>query len=357
MAAVVAAQAPVAMEHERDVAVGTTEGRPAGAAVQRGSDPAAVEEQDRLAAVLGERAELGKQRRRKRIAGLAAQVDDLHRRQLPAEPLRQLDALERSPALGPRRRAAVECYRALERRALGRDRPRVVAWIGLLLVGRVVLLVDADQADPLHRREDRRARADHHPRLAAGDPLALVAPLGLAQAGVQDRDRVAEARAETTDRLRRERDLGDEHDRPEAALEGRCRRLEIDLGLAAPGRAVEQEVSAPLVERGRHPGERQLLRLAQRLRLRLSLQSGQTLHQRVVVDGRAARRASRRQPALPEAEGGGRRPLPRLEAEVLSDEGAALVEQDAVVALAGGDLAPGGGAAARTGLDLVVRHG
>ena len=153
--AVVAAQAPVPVEHEGDVAVGAAEGRPAGPAMQRGRDPAAVEEQDRLAAVLGDRAELREQRRGERVAGLATQVDDPHRRQLPAEPLRQLEPLERSPALGPRRGASVQSDRALERRPLGRDCPRIVAGIRLLLVGGVVLLVDADQPDTIHRREDR----------------------------------------------------------------------------------------------------------------------------------------------------------------------------------------------------------
>ena len=44
-----------------------------------------------------------------------------------------------------------------------------------------MLLVDDDQAEPAHRREDRRAGADDHARLAARDPLALVAPLGVGE--------------------------------------------------------------------------------------------------------------------------------------------------------------------------------
>src|SRR6185503_9014146 len=111
------------------------------------------------------------------------------------------------PALRPRRRRAVHSNRALERRALGRDGARVVAWIGVLLVGGVVLLVDDDQPETGHRREDRRARADDDAGLAARDPLALVAALGVGQPGVQDRDAVAEARADAADGLRRERDL------------------------------------------------------------------------------------------------------------------------------------------------------
>ncbi len=104
-----------------------------------------------------------------------------------------------------------------------------------------MLLVDDDQAEPAHRREDRRARADDDPRLPARDPLALVAPLGVGQPRVEDRDAVAEARAHAADGLRRERDLRHEQDRPEPALERRRAGLQVHLGLARAGRPVEQE--------------------------------------------------------------------------------------------------------------------
>ena len=112
-----------------------------------------------------------------------------------------------------------------------------------------MLLVDADQAEVRHRREHGRARADDDRRLARDDPLALVAPLGLGAARVEDRDPVAEARLETAERLRRERDLGHEHDRAAPSLERRRAGLEVDLRLAAPGRAREQQVRAAAVER------------------------------------------------------------------------------------------------------------
>ena len=44
----------------------------------------------------------------------------------------------------------------------------------------------------------------------------------------------------SSNRLRRERDLGDEHDRAEPALEHLGARLEVDLGLARAGRAEEE---------------------------------------------------------------------------------------------------------------------
>jgi hypothetical protein len=63
-AAVVAAQRPIPMQRERDVAVRTAAGDAAGATVERGRDAAAVEEEDRLPASLREPAELGEQRGR-----------------------------------------------------------------------------------------------------------------------------------------------------------------------------------------------------------------------------------------------------------------------------------------------------
>jgi hypothetical protein len=102
-----------------------------------------------------------------------------------------------------------------------------------------VLLVDDDQPEPAHRREHRRARADDDAGLARRDPLALVAPLGLGQAGVEHGDPLAEARLEAAERLRGERDLGDEHDRAQSPLERGRAGLEVDLGLAAARRSEE----------------------------------------------------------------------------------------------------------------------
>ena len=72
---------------------------------------------------------------------------------------------------------------------------------------------------PVDRREHRRARADADPRLAAAQALPLVVALALGELGVQHRHGVAEARHEARDDLRRQRDLGHEHDRALAARE------------------------------------------------------------------------------------------------------------------------------------------
>src|SRR5262249_222159 len=98
------------------------------------------------------------------------------------------------------------------------------------------------------------------PRLAAGDPLALVAPLGVGETGVKDRDASRVAGADPADRLRREGDLRNEDDRTETALERRLAGLEVHLGLARPGGAVEQNrAPRPRVEAGDDLPDRGLL--------------------------------------------------------------------------------------------------
>ena len=256
------------VQRQRDVAVAAAARLAAGAAVQRGRDAAAVEEQDRLAAPVGEPAELGEQRRRERVAGLAAEVEYAHGRHGRPEPSAELEALERVPGLGPRRRRAEDGDGSLERCALRGDGPRVVARVGLLLVGGVVLLVDADHAERRHGREYRRAGADDDGGLAGGDPLPLVAPFRVGEGRVEDGDPVAEALAEPAERLWRQRDLGDEDDRAPAADERGVAGADVDLGLAAAGRAREQDVATGVfrpVQELLDPCERARLRLRQPL--------------------------------------------------------------------------------------------
>src|SRR6266511_3977887 len=127
--AVMAAQEAVAVEDERDVAVDAAEGQPARTAVQRGRDTAAVEQQDRLAALFLDRPERGQQRRGERVARFAAQIDDEHRRQRTGEPPTEVEPLELPPALGSRSRAAEDSDCVFERSALSRHGSRVVTRI------------------------------------------------------------------------------------------------------------------------------------------------------------------------------------------------------------------------------------
>jgi len=102
------------------------------------------------------------------------------------------------------------------------DVTRVVAGIPLMLVGGVVLLVDDDQPEVGDRRENRGAWADADPRLAAAQALPLVVALAGRQAGVQDRNGVAEALDEARHGLRRQADLGHEHDHACLLYTSRC---------------------------------------------------------------------------------------------------------------------------------------
>ena len=216
--------------------------------MDRGSETAPVQQEDRLPAALRYPPELLQERRRERISRLPTQIDDLHRRQRRGDPAAELEPLEACPRLGPRRRRAEHRDRTLERRTLRRHRACVVARVGLLLVRRIVLLVDADDAEGGHRREHGRAGTHDHTCLTGCDPLALVAALRLCQRGVQYRNGVAEANAEPPERLRRERDLGNEHDRPAPARERLLARADVHLRLAAARRSPEQHVAAAPVE-------------------------------------------------------------------------------------------------------------
>ena len=111
-AAVVAAQLRVAVQDERDVAVRAADRRAAGAAVERRRDAAPVEQQDRLATALGDRPQLGQQRRRQRVAGLATQVDD----RAPAADRRRSGRRARGARASPSSRAAASRSRRRRRR-------------------------------------------------------------------------------------------------------------------------------------------------------------------------------------------------------------------------------------------------
>ena len=126
------------------------------------------------------------------------------------------------------------------------DVARVVAGRLLLLVGMLVLLVHDDQAERFDGGEDGRARADGDARAALANLVPLVVPLAGGQMAVQHRHQRlqragAEPRLEALDGLRRERDFRHEDNRALALLQGVGDGLQIDLGLAAAGDAVEEE--------------------------------------------------------------------------------------------------------------------
>ena len=242
--------APVAVQRQRNVAVRAAARDAARATVDRRCDAPPVEEEDRPAAVLDDLAERAEQRRRQRIASLAAEIDEPHGG--IGAPIRagSDESPQPRPALRPRRRAT--------RRP--RRRPRAPpAWrrpCARRSAGRIPACRPC-RAPRRRRSARRRASARTPPSAAPTTIRASPRATGRARravppprAGVQDRDRVAEPLPEAPDRLRSERDLGHEHDRPEPALERGGAGLEVDLGLPAAGRAFEEDMLADaLVER------------------------------------------------------------------------------------------------------------
>src|SRR6185369_7426563 len=116
-----------------------------------------------------------------------------------------------------------------------------VAEAVLLLVGRIVLLVDDDQAEARDRREEGGAGADDRPGLAAPDAPPLRPSLARPERAVQHGDRVAQAAADAIEQLMRERDLRNEEERAPAAAERVLRGGEEHLGLAAARDAMQEE--------------------------------------------------------------------------------------------------------------------
>ena len=103
-----------------------------------------------------------------------------------------------------------------------------------------MLLVDDDQSDVFHRREQSAARTDHHARFAAFHEIPLIIALPPAHTRVHDRHRIAEATAKSRDRLRREGDLGNEHNGVASASKHALDRLQVHLGFTGAGDAVDQ---------------------------------------------------------------------------------------------------------------------
>ena len=66
---------------------------------------------------------------------------------------------------------------------------------------------------------------------------------------MQHRERIAEAAAKASDELRAEPDLRNQHERLAPGLDHLLDERQVDLGLSAPGNAVE-EIHAEIAESG-----------------------------------------------------------------------------------------------------------
>ena len=264
-AAVVAAQGAVDLvEHAVGAAVAALAAPVAGAAGEHRRVAAAVEEDQRLLAARDAFPDGRQQRRREQAAlGLVVHVHQPHRGQAAGAhagghfQAAVAPALARLPALQRRRGGTQHHLGVFQPAPVHREVARRVARAFLLLVARVVLLVHDDQAQPRQRGEHRHAGAEHDARRAQvrGEPAAQA--LRMRHAAVQRHDgRGAEALDEARLQLRREVDLGHQHQRlrlrvaREQALHG----LQVHLGLAAAGGAEQQEGTGLRVDVGERLG-------------------------------------------------------------------------------------------------------
>ena len=223
-------------------------------------EAAAVEEQQRLLAALQrDLHRLGQPRRDEAPARrpLAPQIDGLDRRQmLAAEPLRQMQM---------RVAAALGVHHGLDRRRGGGEHDRnfglarahhrhvagVIAHAVLLLVGGIVLLIDHDQTQVGIGQEQRRARADHHRHLARRNRGPGARALSRRDLGMPFGRTHAEALGEAIEELRGERDLRHQDQHLLVAPDRLGHRLEIDLGLARAGNAIDQRHREAALRDGR----------------------------------------------------------------------------------------------------------
>ena len=145
------------------------------------------------------------------------------------------------PRLDRRRRRGQHHREAGEVAAHHRHVAGVVEDALLLLVGEVVLLIDDDQAELGERQEQRRARADHDPhrrrrrRRARPARGPAARPPSATRAGREPKRAAKRSRNPAVSAIS---GMQDQH--LPAAAERLGHRLEIDLGLARAGDAVEQ---------------------------------------------------------------------------------------------------------------------
>ena len=231
------------------VAGGTLQPEPAGAAQGQRRVAAAVEEQERLLAACDRVADRLHEPRRDEASArwpFPAQVDRLDRRQmLAAEAFRQR---ELAVAAAPRVDLGFDRWRCRgehdrdrgDMAAYDRHVARVVTHAVFLFVGRVVLLIDDDEAEVGERQKQGRARADDRLDVAGRDRRPGARAPARRKLGVPFRRTHAEARGEAVEKLRGERDLRHQDQRLAPASQDFGDRLKINLGLARAGDAVDQ---------------------------------------------------------------------------------------------------------------------
>ena len=231
------------------IAMRALQPEPAGPAERERRIAAPIEKQQRLIAALERRLHgFGEPRRDIAPArrAFAAQIDCFDRRlMLAAEALGQRDAgVATAPrvhlGLDRRRRRRQHDGNFRDVRPHHRHVAGVIAHAILLLVGRVVLLIDDDEAEVGIGQEQRGARADHDLDLAVGGRCPGPRAHARGEAGVPFGRAHAEALREPIEELRGERDLRHEYENLAGAPDRFGDGFEIDRGLAGAGHAIDQ---------------------------------------------------------------------------------------------------------------------
>ena len=156
-----------------------------------------------------------------------------------------------------RRRRDENCWNVAQPRAHHRHVARVIGDAVLLLEGRIVLLVDDDEAELAKGQEQSGTGTDHHTCFALENRPPGPPALEPAEVGVPFARRRAEARTKARAPLCAQRDLRQQHQNLQLVGERRSDRFEVDLRFAGPGHAVD-ETDGETLRDARAQGRRHL---------------------------------------------------------------------------------------------------
>ena len=120
---------------------------------------------------------------------------------------------------------------------------RVIARRFFLLVRRILLLVDNDERKIADRREHRRPRSRHHPRLAAPYAMPLLRPLRIRQPRMQNGNFIAEHLVQIGRHRRSQANFRNQQDRRPPLLQHLAHACQIHRRLSRPGDAVQQQAA------------------------------------------------------------------------------------------------------------------
>ena len=247
--AVVTAQPPVlTVEHEMRVAPHAFRDPAARMAHEQGRIAASIDEQQRLLRPgLRLLDRFDEHIAQAVVERTRPQIDDVDaRRRCAAGAMRQLEtAVATAPYVLERlerRGRAAENDRhpgipSAHHREVARGVPKPV----LLLEGEIVLLVDDEEPRARQRSEHRGARPHDHVRSAVAGVRPRREPFAVGEPGVKRLHTAGQPRVKAGEQLRREADLGNEHERLAPARDDLLDGPQVHLRLSAARHAFEHE--------------------------------------------------------------------------------------------------------------------